>query len=80
MSVAFALDKSGPDDKALIALLNEIVGEMHADGTLSRLLDQVAREGRDRQAVLTDPGAVPNARSDVRRPGALLFTRPMEDE
>jgi polar amino acid transport system substrate-binding protein len=37
VSVAFALDKSGPDDKALIALLNEIVGEMHADGTLSQL-------------------------------------------
>lgn len=36
VSVAFALDKSGPDDKALIALLNEIVGEMHADGTLSQ--------------------------------------------
>ena len=26
VSVAFALDKSGPDDKALLALLNEIVG------------------------------------------------------
>jgi polar amino acid transport system substrate-binding protein len=37
VSVAFALDKSGPDDKALVALLNEIVGEMHADGTLSQL-------------------------------------------
>ena len=37
VSVAFALDKSGPDDKALIALLNEIVGEMHADGTLTQL-------------------------------------------
>jgi polar amino acid transport system substrate-binding protein len=37
VSVAFALDKSGPDDKALIALLNEIVGEMHEDGTLSQL-------------------------------------------
>ena len=37
VSVAFALDKSGPDDKALIALLNEIVGEMHSDGTLSQL-------------------------------------------
>ena len=36
VSVAFALDKSGPDDKALVALLNEIVGEMHADGTLSQ--------------------------------------------
>jgi len=37
VSVAFALDKSGPDDKALVALLNEIVGEMHADGTLTQL-------------------------------------------
>jgi polar amino acid transport system substrate-binding protein len=37
VSVAFALDKSGPDDAGLIALLNEIVGEMHADGTLSQL-------------------------------------------
>lgn len=37
VSVAFALDKSGPDDKALLALLNEIVGEMHTDGTLSQL-------------------------------------------
>jgi polar amino acid transport system substrate-binding protein len=37
VSVAFALDKSGPDDKALLAMLNEIVGEMHADGTLTKL-------------------------------------------
>ena len=37
VSVAFALDKSGPDDAALVAMLNEIVGEMHADGTLSQL-------------------------------------------
>ncbi len=37
VSVAFALDKSGPDDKALVALLNTIVGEMHADGTLTQL-------------------------------------------
>lgn len=37
VSVAFALDKSGPDDKALVAMLNEIVTEMHADGTLSKL-------------------------------------------
>jgi ABC-type amino acid transport/signal transduction systems, periplasmic component/domain len=37
VSVAFALDKSGPDDKALLALLNEVVTEMHADGTLSQL-------------------------------------------
>ena len=37
VSVAFALDKSGPDDASLVALLNEIVAEMHADGTLSKL-------------------------------------------
>lgn len=37
VSVAFALDKSGPDDGALLALLNEVVAEMHADGTLSQL-------------------------------------------
>ena len=36
VSVAFALDKSGPDDKALLALLNEIVADMHSDGTLSQ--------------------------------------------
>jgi polar amino acid transport system substrate-binding protein len=35
VSVAFALDKSGPDDKAMITLLNEVVADMHADGTLS---------------------------------------------
>jgi len=37
VSVAFALDKSGPDPTALKALLDEIVTEMHADGTLSAL-------------------------------------------
>lgn len=37
VSVAFALDKAGPDDKSLIDVLNTIVGEMHADGTLSQL-------------------------------------------
>ncbi len=37
VSVAFALDKSGPDTTALLALLNEIVAEMHEDGTLSEL-------------------------------------------
>ena len=37
VSVAFALDKSGPDDKSLIEALNKIVGEMHSDGTLSAL-------------------------------------------
>ncbi len=34
VSVAFALDKSGADDKSLVALLNQIVADMHADGTL----------------------------------------------
>jgi len=37
VSVAFALDKSGPDDKSLIAELNKVVASMHADGTLSQL-------------------------------------------
>jgi polar amino acid transport system substrate-binding protein len=37
VSVAFALDKSGPDDKSMIAALNKVVGEMHADGTLTQL-------------------------------------------
>jgi polar amino acid transport system substrate-binding protein len=37
VSVAFALDKSGPDDTALKALLDQIVTEMHADGTLKAL-------------------------------------------
>jgi polar amino acid transport system substrate-binding protein len=44
VSFAFALDKSGPDDKSLIALFNTIVGEMHADGTLSRLSTQWLQE------------------------------------
>lgn len=34
VSVAFALDKSGPSTDSLLAILNEIVTEMHADGTL----------------------------------------------
>jgi polar amino acid transport system substrate-binding protein len=34
VSVAFSLDKSGPDDTALKTLLDQIVTEMHADGTL----------------------------------------------
>src|SRR4051794_21913626 len=37
VSVAFALDKSGPSDQSLISVLNGIVDEMHADGTLSKL-------------------------------------------
>lgn len=34
VSVAFALDQSGPSDDSILPILNEIVGEMHADGTL----------------------------------------------
>lgn len=37
VSVAFALDKGGPNDKSMIDALNKIVLEMHADGTLSKL-------------------------------------------
>ncbi len=37
VSVAFALDKSGPETAAMLAALNEVVAEMHADGTLSGL-------------------------------------------
>lgn len=34
VSVAFALDKSGPSTESILPILNEIVTEMHADGTL----------------------------------------------
>ena len=34
VSVAFALDKSGPSTDSIMPILNEIVTEMHADGTL----------------------------------------------
>jgi polar amino acid transport system substrate-binding protein len=37
VQVAFALDKSGPDDKAMLALMDKVVADMHADGTLSAL-------------------------------------------
>jgi polar amino acid transport system substrate-binding protein len=40
ISVAFALDKSGAPDAEMLAVLNKIVGEMHADGTLSALSNQ----------------------------------------
>jgi polar amino acid transport system substrate-binding protein len=40
VSVAFALDKSGPDTSAMLQVLNEIVGEMHADGTLKALSEK----------------------------------------
>ena len=35
VSVAFAMDKSGPPDASLLAVLNPIIASMHADGTLS---------------------------------------------
>jgi polar amino acid transport system substrate-binding protein len=35
VSVAFALDKSGPGTAEMLAVLNEIIADMHADGTLS---------------------------------------------
>jgi len=34
VSVAFAMDKSGPNTAGLLTLLNGIVADMHADGTL----------------------------------------------
>jgi ABC-type amino acid transport substrate-binding protein len=37
VSVAFALDKSGPDDKSMIEALNKVVADMHSDGTLTQL-------------------------------------------
>lgn len=40
VKVSFALDKSGPNTTAMLALLNEIVGEMHADGTLTGFSNQ----------------------------------------
>jgi polar amino acid transport system substrate-binding protein len=40
VSVAFALDKSGPNTAAMLALLNKIVADMHADGTLTKYSNQ----------------------------------------
>jgi polar amino acid transport system substrate-binding protein len=37
VSVAFALDKSGPNTASMLKVLNEIVADMHADGTLKAL-------------------------------------------
>lgn len=51
VSVAFALDKSGPDTAAMLDVLNEIVAEMHADGTLSDLSTEWLGED-----VTTQPG------------------------
>ncbi len=40
VQVAFALDKSGPPTAELLAILNEIVADMHADGTLKALSEK----------------------------------------
>ena len=40
VSVSFALDKSGPDTASMLEVLNEIVADMHADGTLSALSEE----------------------------------------
>jgi polar amino acid transport system substrate-binding protein len=40
VSVAFAMDKSGPDTAAMLEVLNEVVADMHADGTLKALSEQ----------------------------------------
>lgn len=40
VSVAFALDKSGPDTTALKAILDQIVLDMHEDGTLKGLSEK----------------------------------------
>jgi polar amino acid transport system substrate-binding protein len=37
VSVSFALDKAGPPTADMLVALNEIVAELHADGTLSKL-------------------------------------------
>jgi polar amino acid transport system substrate-binding protein len=44
VSVAFALDKSGPDTASMLEVLNEIVAEMHADGTLKGLSEKWLKE------------------------------------
>jgi len=36
VQVSFALDKSGPDTTAMLALCNKIIADMHADGTLTK--------------------------------------------
>ena len=51
VEVAFALDKSGPPTAELLAVLNKIVADMHADGTLTRALQPVPAEGRHQGAV-----------------------------
>lgn len=37
ISVAFALDRSGPGTAEMLAALNEVVASMHADGTLTKI-------------------------------------------
>lgn len=52
VKVAFALDKSGPDDKSLLDVLNPIVKSMHDDGTLKNLSMKYLEKD-----VTTDPGS-----------------------
>ena len=40
VSVSFALDKSGPATAELLAALNDVVADMHADGTLKTLSEK----------------------------------------
>lgn len=40
VSVAFAMDKSGPATGELLEVLNEVVADMHADGTLKTLSEK----------------------------------------
>lgn len=40
VSVSFAMDKSGPDTASMLEVINEIVADMHADGTLKALSEQ----------------------------------------
>lgn len=40
VSVSFALDKSGPATAELLAVLDEVVADMHADGTLKALSEK----------------------------------------
>jgi polar amino acid transport system substrate-binding protein len=40
VSVSFAMDKSGPDTASMLEVLNEVVADMHADGTLKGLSEK----------------------------------------
>ena len=40
ISVAFAMDKSGPTTDSMLAALNPIIAAMHADGTLTNFSNQ----------------------------------------